>query len=1228
MFLSANIASAQAITGSCTSSNNCTDITKSITFLFGKTADSSINYDAGTNKVTFGQNISQVTLSDTEFSAKKFDLGTGTMTIDFNNTANDNQRSFTLNTENIFKGNIYILAGKGNQNGGEAKNGKFTANFGKNVEGNITLTSHGNFYNAVSHKNEITFQSTASLKGNLDASAGNNTITFENGNLEGNVSASAKYSTYQVAKNTIIFKGDSNKITGNVTASAGAYVGGYGTNDITFEKGGSIGTSGSNTITASGGNNTITFNSVSSDTNEDATINANINASTTSGGGYFTNIIAFNGTGTNTINGNITAQQSKNTITFGATTTSGVQNKANSTNSITGNITASGGTNEITLNTTDSTLAINGGITSNAGTNTIKADSGTLTIGKNSSSGTSKYSITANGGGTATNTISAKTLTIDVDKIEATGNYNSINKNEITSTTNGTLKTNTITASNGKMPSENKITFDENNGSIEVGSGGISASSGKNEIKANTITINGNVTSAWGNNTINATGAIKIGSQDKKVTISNDSNAATSNAKNTITGGDGSAIYADVKLLKGNDKVSNNITLNGNSSITGDITANAGTNNISIKGTATTSTTPSPSPSTLTTSADMSALKALVGLTGNITTNGGTNNIVFENKIWAPTALGNSGTLTTNGGTTNLVLRQTSSAISTGDLVPTYNINANGGTTNIVMQGPVSVSAKINYTSSSTTNLIFASSNDGGTTSASGNKTSGTVNDDFSGSNGVTNVANGKVLGVTYQDGVRLLLASYSSSVGGETIKFVDYYGDLFKQEDGTLLTLTTKRNTSSNVDEIDVQGLAIGGIFNLEGSTTSRTYNVNLKQNSAFVGQLAIDPDKSNITLKMESGAKFVLAGTGKSTATAKLQTLDLTGIAQIDTAQVLDNTFMQTNTIINIANDGNDNFTAPNRDWFRLLEIGSSTTVQNKDTAPVATTDGLKGSNGLFMVYVNDGANQSNVTLGSQYNNEQTKTNYGSVYADRIVVHSGDKGTNYIQTILDSSTDIYSIKHAANTGTETTGNIAVATVKGTGSEQVTKFESQNSIQGFDVISAGFVTETTDATGKYTNSGGYTTYFIGSVGSKGASTANQQASAAALGSNYDLYLANMNSLNKRMGELRENANSQGAWARIFNGMQTSNFSLETKALYTTFQAGYDYAFGFSGANNYLGFALSYANSLTSSNSSIDIDGSSKGIKDVTSNAIEFAIYNAYVQDGASKATGWKNGLY
>ena len=40
-------------------------------------------------------------------------------------------------------------------------------------------------------------------------------------------------------------------------------------------------------------------------------------------------------------------------------------------------------------------------------------------------------------------------------------------------------------------------------------------------------------------------------------------------------------------------------------------------------------------------------------------------------------------------------------------------------------------------------------------------------------------------------------------------------------------------------------------------------------------------------------------------------------------------------------------------------------------------------------------------------------------------------------------------------------------------------------------------------------------------------------------GSGFSLFLANLNSLNKRMGELRENPNSHGIWARAFTGLQT-----------------------------------------------------------------------------------------
>ena len=186
-------------------------------------------------------------------------------------------------------------------------------------------------------------------------------------------------------------------------------------------------------------------------------------------------------------------------------------------------------------------------------------------------------------------------------------------------------------------------------------------------------------------------------------------------------------------------------------------------------------------------------------------------------------------------------------------------------------------------------------------------------------------------------------------------------------------------------------------------------------------------------------------------------------------------------------------------------------------------------------------------------------------------------------------------------------------------------------------MITYEYQTASTDESGQVKksrdDSNGYTTYFLGSAKSLGATEASQEVSASALATNYDLYLANMNSLNKRMGELRDNPHSQGVWARVFNGMQTSSFALETQAVYTTIQAGYDYAFGFEGGNNYLGVALSYANSSTKSKTINELNQTTnttqtKGIDAVTSNAIEIAVYNSYVQDGASAQSGWSNGLF
>ena len=317
------------------------------------------------------------------------------------------------------------------------------------------------------------------------------------------------------------------------------------------------------------------------------------------------------------------------------------------------------------------------------------------------------------------------------------------------------------------------------------------------------------------------------------------------------------------------------------------------------------------------------------------------------------------------------------------------------------------------------------------------------------------------------------------------------------------------------------------------------------------------------------------------------------------------------QRNTVINLASEH-----ANNSD-FKLLTIG--------DTNARAEVKGLVGSNGFFKIFARPDTTTGN-TLGGQ-NAASDPDTYGYAYSDRILVESGEGGTHYIQALMDNNTDISKIGYQGG-GTDIAGNIAVATVK---NDTGVTFEGVRQVVGYDTVETTLTTTATDANGK-TNTGSqdYTTYLIQSMGNQGASLANQKAAAVALGANYELYLANLNSLNKRMGELRENTGAQGVWARVFNGMQSTNFSnaLNTRSIYTTLQGGYDYTFGFKGASNYLGLALSYANAMGSSQGALDYNGLFKGLRYTNSNAVEFAIYNAYVQDGASKSTGWKNGFY
>lgn len=145
-----------------------------------------------------------------------------------------------------------------------------------------------------------------------------------------------------------------------------------------------------------------------------------------------------------------------------------------------------------------------------------------------------------------------------------------------------------------------------------------------------------------------------------------------------------------------------------------------------------------------------------------------------------------------------------------------------------------------------------------------------------------------------------------------------------------------------------------------------------------------------------------------------------------------------------------------------------------------------------------------------------------------------------------------------------------------------------------------------------------------GSSGNQGSgisiNTDYSSSTIASIHSNFSLLSSNLNSLNKRMGDLRNNFYNQGVWARTFFGSLNLDFDTATteKNTYWTIQAGYDYAFALENANNYLGFALSYINSQTTQDL-YSLQFAENVSNSVSSQGVEFALYNAYIAD---------NGLY
>lgn len=259
---------------------------------------------------------------------------------------------------------------------------------------------------------------------------------------------------------------------------------------------------------------------------------------------------------------------------------------------------------------------------------------------------------------------------------------------------------------------------------------------------------------------------------------------------------------------------------------------------------------------------------------------------------------------------------------------------------------------------------------------------------------------------------------------------------------------------------------------------------------------------------------------------------------------------------------------------------------------------------------IATNDKRLRNSLTIDSFTSGETTFKLYASsTQNDRVIFNGGSNGAKAIITLVGEK-DIHDITYnghlnADNTLVAQTNNASGMIVEG-----------GESLIGIDRIRIELISTTDNQT---------TNYYVGKVVDLGVDPVFQDMSNTALMINYDLFLANFNSLNKRMGELRDNANNHGIWGRVFGGSTSNSFGAGSTTNYITTQVGYDYSIDVGeNARNYTGIALAYGSSTTKSKA-LNITASTSlintiSLDNIKSNVIELGLYNAYVADN-----GWYN---
>lgn len=395
----------------------------------------------------------------------------------------------------------------------------------------------------------------------------------------------------------------------------------------------------------------------------------------------------------------------------------------------------------------------------------------------------------------------------------------------------------------------------------------------------------------------------------------------------------------------------------------------------------------------------------------------------------------------------------------------------------------------------------------------------------------------------------------------------------------GSSVTITNKNQNSvydfSNaansstpvVATIDNNTFATGRILGFNGSTSLKGA-INDNNNA-----------KNTYTFKGGNGKK---AGQWILTADSAVNKLSISN-GKITQAALEAPTLNNPLAIVDLRGEGSTSLSSSlNGAIANGAILGGARVVRAADSAggyvPLnLTANTLDANNAVFRIGVNlDNGTASHISVNSAVN--------------------PGKSTNYLQFYPEVGTTLNAPIEIANV----TGAISKNYFKGAISKVGLRIYTPEVVGTNITDNGGNVgkvsgTPNTYRTAFYLNALTYTN------NEKAISTLDQTLSTA-----YRGFRIETNNLHLRMGELRNIGASQGAWARIMNGMGSDEAN---KDFYTTIQAGYDYKFDVLGGVNYVG--------VTADTSFINSEGNA-GVNS-RGNTLGLGIYNTYLMD---------NGLY